>query len=83
MDTIELKIRNILANNVDIPIAVEQIESDMKMVDLGLSSVNYVKVLVEVEKAFNIEFDDDMLNMNSGEISTVHDLINFVLEKMQ
>lgn len=46
--------------------------------DIGLISIGYVELVVEMEEAFNISFPDDMLTNNN--LITVQDIVDNVMK---
>lgn len=52
---------------------------ESKFEELGVSSIEYIALIVKMEKAFNIEFDEYALTMNY--FVTVEDLVNYVQDK--
>lgn len=46
--------------------------------DLGYDSIQFVELIISIEKAFMIEIDDDMLDMSL--FSTVQDIVKSVKE---
>ena len=54
------KILAIINNYAESPVYENSI-NDICMRDLGINSVNYIKIIVDLESEFDIEFDDDML----------------------
>lgn len=48
--------------------------------DLGISSIEYIAMVVKLEKAFNIEFDEGALTLNR--FSTVTDMIDYVQSRL-
>ena len=53
---------------------VIQIENNSVLVDLGLSSLDFVTMVCEVEKAFNLEIPDRVI----WGFKTVQDVINYI-----
>lgn len=49
--------------------------------DLGIDSINFVKLVITLEMKFNFEFDDDKLLIS--EFPTVQSLIEYVDKKIQ
>lgn len=72
------KIQNILANLLEDDSIKTSITEDTKLIngvgehDLGLSSIDYVEFIVEVEKEFDIVFEFEF------EINTVADLLSYI-----
>lgn len=46
--------------------------------DIGLISIGYVELVVEMEEAFSISFPDDMLTNNN--LITVQDIVDNVMK---
>lgn len=49
--------------------------------DLGISSIEYIGLIVKLEKAFNIEFDDQTLMPNH--FIKVEDLANYIQDRLE
>lgn len=49
---------------------------DRLIEDIGLVSIGYVELVVELEEAFDIAFPDDMLVSNN--LNTVQDIVDYV-----
>ena len=47
--------------------------------EMGVNSLNFIKIIVELEEAFDIEFDDEQINY--GLLNNIHDLIVLIEEK--
>lgn len=52
---------------------------ETKFEELGISSLEYIALVVKIEKMFNIEFDEHVLTMDY--FVTVEDLVNYVRDK--
>lgn len=50
--------------------------TDSLILDLGADSLDILDIVMDIEKEFDIEIDDEV----AAKFSTVGDLINFVLE---
>lgn len=75
---VDEKIISIISKMLEEEDAECNITGDMKLCDLALNSVSYIKAVVEIEKEFGIEFDDDDLDIENFE--TVNDFIEVVKE---
>lgn len=64
----------------DISIMVDQIEDDSVLVECGLNSLYFVKLVVRLEEKLHIEFDDDYLDIKK--FKTFYDLVDYVLKKV-
>jgi acyl carrier protein len=54
-----------------------RLEESLKI--LSVNSIQFIKIVVECEQIFKIEFDDEKLDFNLYE--TIADLVNYVDEK--
>ena len=72
---IEFKIceimRNIVKDSENIPIAL-----DSKLLDMGIDSLIFIEMIVEIENEFGIEFVGDKLNQK--EFDSVQSLVQYV-----
>ena len=75
INNIEEKILKLLKELV-----LTEVTRDDLIVDLGLSSIEYLMLIVQIEKTFNIEFEDDSLIMSA--FSTVGDFIQYIKERV-
>ena len=48
----------------------------LKISEIGMDSVRFIKMVSEIERRFEIEFDDDFLIYDK--FKTIEDIINFV-----
>lgn len=87
MNTLEIKKRliNIIMESVEEigeeEIGEEDIAKDSNLVDeLGFSSIDIIRLVVQIENEFNIEIEDENLNFDS--LSTYSNLYNIVLHEL-
>lgn len=78
-DTIELRVKRIIKNKLDLDLPIEQITLESTMSDLGITSMTFIKIFVTIETEFGIEFADEDLDENR--FPTLKDLVEYVLEK--
>lgn len=64
----------------DISMMADQIGDDSVLVECGLNSLYFVKLVVRLEEKLHIEFDDDYLDIKK--FKTFHDLADYVLKKV-
>lgn len=68
------KVQAILSEKLCIP--VEQVKPEASLTsDLGADSLDTVEIIMDIEKAFGIHVPDDA----SGQIDTVNDIVNYIL----
>jgi acyl carrier protein len=56
------RIRQVLADNARLPVAVEQVADDEDLYQAGMTSHASVTVMLALEDAFDVEFPDAMLS---------------------
>lgn len=57
-----------------------KIDLDMQLVDLGVTSLSFVKIMVDLESEYGYETDDEMLLMPNG--ITLREIVDYVKSKM-
>ncbi len=57
-----------------------QIENETSLLDVGLSSLTFVKLIINIEEMFEIEIPDECLNIQ--EMGTVEQICN-VIERVK
>lgn len=78
---IEEKIRSILRNNFELRVPVHQITGKDCLKDIGINSLDYVKLIVIIERELNIVFDDSELDINS--VKNIDNFIAFIENKIK
>ncbi len=58
---IEPKIKNIIIGQLDIDENKVELLSDTNLQNIGMDSIKFIKVIVEIEGEFDIEYPDDKL----------------------
>ncbi|MCK4258885.1 MAG: acyl carrier protein [Halanaerobiales bacterium] len=72
---IEGKVREVIGDpNIELTL-------DQKIDELGLNSIDFIKFLVFIEQEFDIEFEDEDLEL--GQYSTLENVIDKVASKVQ
>ncbi|OHD27724.1 MAG: hypothetical protein A2Y34_08825 [Spirochaetes bacterium GWC1_27_15] len=46
-------------------IEIEEIEVDENLMEIGINSLDLIKVIINLEKYFNIKFDSNLLGVNN------------------
>lgn len=79
---IKEKIREIIANDLDVNIRIDEITDDASLYDggIGLDSIAIVNFIVIIEKKFNISFDESEINAKL--FNSINDLAGFVHTKV-
>lgn len=79
-DQIELKVEKILIETLGEELSVEQISMTERFEDIGVNSLNFMKVIVYIESEFEFEFEDDALNVKNYE--NAMSLVNYINERI-
>lgn len=66
----------IKAGDIENGMAIEDVNSETLLDELGVNSISYIKIVVALEEQFEIEFDEDDLEF--GMIKSIGDLIKIV-----
>lgn len=62
MMDVEKKIREILERNLGLDVSMEQVGLNYDLSNLGINSLNLIKILVDIETEYDFEFEDEVLN---------------------
>lgn len=65
-----------LQKNPEIELTLDDLEISFR--EMGLNSLQYVQMLVFLEGIFDIEFDDECLNMDT--LYNINKLIDYIVE---
>jgi len=77
---VESRLLKILREKLEVSEAVD-IKPEYSLQTLDINSVSFVKLVVEIEKEFGFEFQDDSIDMSK--LSTVKNLIEFIEENCE
>lgn len=53
---------------------------ETKLEALSISSVDYIKIIIDIENDFNFEFDDE--DLAPGKFQTINSMIDYIEEKI-
>ncbi len=74
---IEPKIKNIIIGQLDIDENKIELLSDTNLQNIGMDSIRFIKVIVEIEGKFDIEYPDDkLLITESGTLEKMVAVVN-------
>lgn len=57
-----------------------ELSSNTKMTDIEINSVDYIKVIIDVENEFDFEFDDDDLSPDKFEV--IKDMVDYIYDRI-
>jgi len=80
MTEVEKKIREIMAQNVELTIPIENVDSDELITNIGINSISFIKLVVSIESEFGFEFDDEYLDYKR--ISTLRSMAKYVEDRI-
>lgn len=81
LESIISKIACIIIEQLDVNIKIEDVNADSKLIDLGVNSYNYIKVICVLEDEFDINFDDENLDVaNYKTVRTLAEGVSSMLE---
>lgn len=69
---------NIFKNNAS---ELEDIPDDAKLIDLGINSITFIRIIVELESYFNFEFEDEDLDYKNFEY--IDDVCRYIANKTE
>jgi acyl carrier protein len=80
-DIIEQKLKEIIANELDVNMDIDEIDSEISLYEdgVGLDSISIVNLIVQIEEKFQIEFLE--ADMNSGTFSSISALAKYIQAK--
>ena len=71
---------NLIQNYMDEISSDIVVKNDTELMSLGLNSLQYVKILIEIETEYEFEFSDDKINV--GSFGTVQEIIDYANEEI-
>lgn len=81
LNDIESKLREIIGELYENKIDIDKISLYDNLYDMGLTSMMFVRIMVCLESAFSLEFDDEDLDINK--FQNFHTLINYLDKKLK
>ena len=80
--TIEEKVKEIIISRIKDQAKIEKLTYDTPLLTLGIDSILALSILVEIEEAYDIEIDDNDLNMDKiKDIRSFAGLVNEYIAK--
>lgn len=70
---IEMKVRQIIKNNLKTKVPVETIGGDELLDSFGISSMNFIRIIVEIENEFGFAFTNETLKFE--DLNTLNKLV--------
>ncbi len=77
----EEKVRKIIADNCTDSGVIDDLGINDNLIDRGLDSVTYIKIIVDIEKEFHITFPDDKLALKESD--TIYKLCTIIESELE
>ena len=71
------EITKIIKDIIILTETIENIRIDTNLQDVGMDSISFIKVIIEIESYFNIEFPDEKLIITQA--GTIKDLCDIII----
>lgn len=78
--SIDQQTRVILSEKTPLKVDFDRIQSCESLSGLGINSIDFIKVAVEIEVVFGITISEDDLDLEK--LDTIDDIVKFVTEQM-
>lgn len=79
-DTIELEIRKCLKSHVSTTVDFDALELSESLEEAGVNSIDFIKVIADIEMKFEISFSDDEVDLS--QYNTLESFVQFVNSKV-
>lgn len=74
-----VSIKDMVSRNTGID--SEALTGDTPIKSLQLNSISFIRIIVEIEEKYDIEFEDDMLNPEN--IIYISDICDYIIHEIQ
>lgn len=69
-------VKQVIGKHVDIVVDIEKMSDEVRLDEVGVNSINFIRMIIELETYYDIQFDVDMLGVNNFEI--IGNFVNYV-----
>lgn len=77
---IRAQLAQIIADNLEGEETLEQLKENDDLTELEINSILFIKIIIDIENQFNIEFDDEALDYSK--FVSMDNLIHYVQGKL-
>ncbi|MCX8131452.1 MAG: acyl carrier protein [Clostridia bacterium] len=74
------KVKQIIAENLEMKESIQIMNLDLKLIDIGVNSITFIKIIVAIETEFDFEFSDEDLDYNK--FPNIDALVSYVKNKI-
>ncbi|MCY8487029.1 acyl carrier protein [Bacillus atrophaeus] len=75
-DSLSKAVLDIISSFDGVNIGSEQVDFNKQLINYGVDSITFIKIIVKIENEFKIEIDDSVLNQNS--LSTIQNIVKYL-----
>lgn len=75
------KIIMVILDQLNVNLTIEQVTEGSRLEDIGINSLNFIQVIVALEDEFDVEFDDEELEISK--FLTIQDIYEELVTLMQ
>ena len=75
-ESTEAKVRRILKENIELSTDADEIKLDSALVNYGINSISFIKLVVLLENEFGFEIEDE--NLDYKKLATLEGLISYI-----
>ncbi|AFI27215.1 acyl carrier protein [Bacillus subtilis] len=79
-DSLSKAVLDIISSFDGVNIGSEQVDFDKQLINYGVDSITFIKIIVKIENEFKIEIDDSVLNRNS--LLTIRNIVKYLKNKV-
>lgn len=74
-------VKQVISKHVDIVVDIDKMKDEVRLDEIGVNSINFIRMIIELETQYDIQFDIDMLGVNNFEI--VGNLVHYVVKLVE
>jgi len=71
------EITKIIQDTIQLTVPIESLELDTRLENVGLDSITFIRIVVQIEDQFDMEFPEDRLLLTQA--GTIKDLCEIVI----
>ena len=72
------RIIQIFKENAELPENIQEMNESSELAGLGITSIDFIKVIIAIEAEYGFEIDDDDLSLSN--FQTIGDLVDYILQ---
>ncbi len=74
-------VKQVISKHVDIVVEIDKMQDDVRLDEIGVNSINFIRMIIELEDYYDILFDMDMLGISEFEV--VGNFVNYVVQLVE